>query len=85
MLKTVYEVDDSGFLIDRHVDELATTKYITVDLPNGLFKPRFVNGQWVESATKEEINNITNQPKQPTIESRITELENTLLTILEVL
>lgn len=79
MLKTVYKIDENGFIVDRYVEEVSITKYITTDLPDGLFRPRFVNGIWVENATKEEIDEIINVPKQPTPEERIQRLEDALL------
>lgn len=71
MKKTVYEINEQGFLIELHVEEVNDTNYIIVDLPNGLFKPRFVNGEWVEGATKEEIDSIVNSPKIPSEMDRL--------------
>lgn len=61
MKKTVYEVDTDGFIIERYIEDTETTSFVTVDLPNGLYKPKFIGDGWVEGATQAEINEITNR------------------------
>ena len=59
MKKTVYEVDTDGFIIEieRYVEDTETTSFVTVDLPNGLYKPKFIVDGWIEGATQAEITN----------------------------
>ena len=49
----------------------------------GLYSPKWDGevgeGEWVEGATQEEINEITKtQPKQPTVEERLAQIEELL-------
>ena len=52
---TVYEVDKDGFIIERHISDKSTTKYITTNLPDGLFKVKWNGEMWVEGKTEEEF------------------------------
>lgn len=85
MLKQVYDVDSNGYIKNIYVEESDSTRYIKVDPPNGLYRPRWNGTEWVEDMEQSEIDELYNQPKQPTAEERVTELENTILAILEVL
>ena len=85
MLKQVYDVDSNGYIKDIYIEDSDNTKYIKIDPPNGLYRPKWNGIEWVEDMAQTDIDELNNQPKQPTAEERITELENTILTILEAL
>ena len=96
MRKHIYEVNDDGFIKEIYLGEfdnegnLISPKgnFITTDLPQPLpfYKPKWNGAEWVEGATQEEINELTKpQQTQPTLEQRIADLEDTILTLLEVL
>lgn len=92
MLKKVYEVDENGFLKEiyvANVDENGNVldedkkEFIDIEMPQGLYKPKWTGTEWVEGATQEEIDELT-KPKQtpPTLEERIQALELVLLELL---
>ena len=96
MKKQIYEINSDGFISEIYVgefDENGTLIYpkgifVTVDLPQptNIYKPKWDGAKWVEGATQEEIDEITKpQLTPPTLEQRIADLENTILTLLEVL
>lgn len=85
-----YQVDNKGFIVETYWDDGYS------DLPKGLIKkqlpqpnfyrPKWTGGNWVEGATQEEIDKMTKaEPQPPTVEKRVSELENTILMLLEVL
>lgn len=92
MRKQVYEIDVNGFLREIYVANVDESnnildedkiEFISVDPPNGLYKPKWTGTGWVEGATPEEIAEITKiEPQPPTDKERITELENIILTLL---
>lgn len=61
---------------DTYTDPETGLKYelppntVIDSFPDGLFRPRFVNGEWLESAPEEEIEEWTqpSQPEPPAIE-----------------
>lgn len=74
MLIQVHRVDKDGFyvepcLITNSIEEKEAEqdKYIIeVDPSEGLYKPRWLNGEWVEGLTPEEIEEIKKTiPQEP--------------------
>lgn len=70
-MRTVYEYDANGFLIDTRVisvkDEIP--KNCTELVPNKI-RPRFVNGEWVDGVTVDEKSELLKQPVDPIEELR---------------
>jgi len=61
--KQVYQLDTNGVLkeiyvaeIDEHGNIMDEDKqgFVTVDIPSGLFKPKWNSTQWIEGETVEE-------------------------------
>lgn len=81
----LHKVDENGFLIvgeDKHVDTITDELqigYIDTILntsDRGYFKPKLVNGNWIEGASEEEIDGIINVNEAAiSPEQRIAELE----------
>lgn len=91
-LKLMYEINEYGYFIgDRLVKEQDDypSNYVEHAPPThvkGFYKPKWNGTTWIEGATQEEIDELTKpQPAPPTVEQRLAELENTILTLLEVL
>lgn len=84
MMQKSYKIDADGFLIfgeDIFINdgEEIPEGYVSIYLDTserGYFKPRFVNGEWVEGATQGEIDEITNVPTEPTLEEKFVQLEH---------
>lgn len=96
MKKQVYKTNKDGFLEEifiAYVDEGGNVldedkaKLISVDPPQGLFRPRWIGGKWIEGATQEEIDELTKvEPSPPTqaeiLEQCLADLEIMLAEIL---
>lgn len=62
MKKQVYEVDEEGYLLEVYVANVIDNKiidddkkdFILLEMPNGLFNPRWSGKQWVEGESEEE-------------------------------
>lgn len=86
-MKLVYQIDSAGFWIgDIPVKDEIPEGCVSIKPPDGLIRPRFINGGWVEGATTEEINNanppvIPNETEQ--LKKRVEELENALLFLMD--
>jgi hypothetical protein len=68
-MKQVYRFNENGFYIEPVL--ISENDDIPLDCTNikpndGLYKAKFINGQWNESLTDDEINAIKNTPIQPT-------------------
>lgn len=82
-MQKIYKIDAEGFLIfgaDAFIKEnddvpegYVSTYYDTSE--RGYFKPRWNGTEWIEGATQEEINEITNVPREPTLEEKFAQLE----------
>ena len=65
---------------DNTFNSAYETIYIE-DLPN-MFKPTWDGEQWIETATPEEIGELTKpQPHEPTVEERLEQTEELLKTV----
>jgi hypothetical protein len=65
-LKQVFRFDENGYFLEPVI--LKDNETIPNDCtdgrpPNGLYKPKFVDGAWVHGLTQEEIDAIVNVPK----------------------
>ncbi len=76
MLKQVYKIDTEGFLIepliknfyeDGNCTEELPDDIITVDPPNGLYRPKWTGTEWISSMTEAEyIATLPEIPQEPT-------------------
>ena len=77
------------FIRDDFTHDTETELALDVDPAQGLYKPKWSGevgeGEWVEGATQEEIDELTKpQPQEPTEKERLDNLENTILMLLMV-
>ncbi|MBS4536800.1 hypothetical protein GOQ29_14360 [Clostridium sp. D2Q-14] len=79
-----FKIDEQGYFIETVVADKDNDADNLIDVmpPNGLYRARWINGEWVEDMTQEEIDTINNKPKEPTQEERIDQLENMILMML---
>jgi hypothetical protein len=67
MLIQVHRIDSDGFYIEpvliEQNDVIEDENIVTVDPPEGLYKPRWLNGEWTEGLSQEEIDAIRNKPQ----------------------
>lgn len=70
VIKQVYEIDENGFLKETYVSEVSENgeildldkvDFISIDLPNGLYKAKWTGTSWEESLTQAEIDEL-NKP-----------------------
>lgn len=92
MLKQVYEIDENGYLKDILVKEFdkqgncteeLPPDIITVDPPQGLYRPKWAGSEWIETMTETEY--ITTLPElthEIAIEDRISAIEDVILNLL---
>lgn len=77
-LKQVYELTPEGFIQEIYVANVVDgvildedkQGFIIMDHPP-FYKPRWVNGEWIEGATQEEIDEITKVEPQPPTEMEL--------------
>ena len=80
MMTQVWYIDDNGFYLNESdMVEEVEEGMITIPMTFGYVNPKFVDGQWIEGATEEEIKEWTDS--LPKVESYIApktneELEN---------
>lgn len=97
MKKEVYKVDKQGFVIETHVADVDEFNNVLDEdkldyIPFGFqrfYKPRWNGTEWIEGATKEEIDEITKiEPTLPTQEEianqRLSDLELMLVELLSI-
>jgi hypothetical protein len=68
-MKQVFRFDANGFYMEPVIleDDQQVPSDCTENKPqDGLYKGQFLNGEWVESLTDEEINTIKNASHPPT-------------------
>lgn len=66
-MKQVYRLDSDGFYIEPVVIEPHETlpDCIEVRPPDGLYKAQFIEGEWIEGMSQDEIEAIKNTPVEP--------------------
>ena len=74
------------FIRDDFTFNPETEKGLGVEPAQGFYKPKWSGevgeGEWVEGATQEEIDELTKpQPQEPTIEERLEQTEELLKTV----
>lgn len=82
MQKVIYQIDKNGFIVWENLkaideNEEVPEGYIDIPLPNNpsLYRPRWDGTKWVEDMTQEEIEELRQQSRIPTLEERIEALE----------
>ena len=70
-----FKIDTNGFLIETVLTEKIETDVIYTEYKGGLYKPKWDGSAWVEGATQDEINKIINIQPQPSLEDRMSALE----------
>ena len=86
-MKKVLRIDSNGFFIGDVIiqdGEAIPADCIETQCPGGFYKPKWDGAKWVEGATQEEINNITNIVQTPSIEQRISSIESAISTLMGV-
>lgn len=81
-MKQVYKIDSEGYYIKPLLVENTPSNCVEVAPPNGLYKARYVEGQWVEGLSQSEVDSLKNVPQQPSAEDRISALEEALLLLM---
>lgn len=83
----IYKIDENGYLqfeYDEEINEgeVVPEGFTAVPLPKDdlgnqlpFYKPKLVNDKWIEGATQEEIDAINNQPKEPTSDDYLIDLD----------
>lgn len=62
--KQYYKINRDGYLIEIIAAEVNPGGLISVDPPNGLYKPKWVGDKWVNGLTQQEIDEL-NKPIVP--------------------
>ena len=85
MTQYAYELDEKGFIKDNYIvgGPVEVPKgSITIQLPQPLYlyKPRWVERNWVEGATQEEIEEMIKPlPQAPTLEEQLAERDKQII------
>lgn len=78
----VYRIDDNGYYIKPVITEEAPSNCVTVHPPQGLYRAKWTGTEWIEDMPQEEIDELNNQPKEPTDKEKIAQLEQIIDTML---
>lgn len=74
---TITQIEEIQPLLDAEGNALLDPQYVEEAPPQGLYLPRYLNGVWVEGGVAPEP-----VPQAPTLEERVADAENTLLSLL---
>lgn len=77
-MKKLHKIDSNGFYLEDVIiedDKQIPHDCIDTLLPDGFFKPQYVNGSWVESLTKDNINSILGLSLVDLKQQKINELD----------
>lgn len=95
-MKQVYRYDAEGFFVGVELINSEIPSNCTEIKPiDGLFKAKFVNGNWIESMTQNVIDEALNKPNQPTeiellreqnteLLKRVEEAENAIMMLMDM-
>lgn len=84
MKRIVYKIDEEGFILwntgtvideDEEIPEGYYLQPLYEEGQSSFYKPRWDGEKWVEGATQEEIDELRQQSRIPTLEERIEALE----------
>lgn len=81
-MRQVYKVDADGYFINPVIlqdGEPVPIDCTDIELPHGLFRAKFIDAEWVEDATQEEIEELTKVPEQPPSEVELLQHDNATL------
>ena len=74
---------DKQPMIEQNEESIPDPHYITEPVPQGFYRPKWNDAEWVEGLTDEEIAEITKPVlHEPTVEDRLVSAENTILSML---
>lgn len=65
-MKQVYKIDSEGYYVKPMLVENTPSNCVEEAPPNGLYKAKFVDGQWVEGLSQSEVDEIKNTPQPKT-------------------
>lgn len=77
-MKQVFKIDYQGFYLEPVIlrnEEKTPSNCVEEEIPEGLFKAKFVNGAWIEGLSQIEKDAIVNK-KQPKSEVEVLRDEN---------
>lgn len=82
MKKQVYRINENGFYIEpvivNDIDDIPID-CIDVDIPQGLYRAKWTGTEWVEDMTQEEIDELNNIARPPTIEEQLAKKDEQIL------
>lgn len=62
-MRQVYKIDAEGYYVEPViVDDGTPTDCVEEAPPAGLFRPKLIDGEWVEGMAPEEIDKLLNTP-----------------------
>lgn len=88
MKKQVYKINSDGYLVEIYIKDFDENedypvdfvdsklgRVLTIDPPNGLYKPKWTGTEWIEGLTQTEIEELNNVVQEPTTVERLQQLE----------
>lgn len=81
-MKQVYQIDSEGYYVKPLLVENTPSNCVEEAPLNGLYKAKYVDGQWIEGLSQAEVDLLKNAPQQPSAEERIAALEEALLLLM---
>jgi hypothetical protein len=75
MKKEVFEIDENGHILERHVSDFdeqgnpvneLSPNIVAISPPDGLYCAKWTGTEWIEDMSQEEIDALNNQPHEPT-------------------
>lgn len=76
-VKKVYKIDSNGYYLDDVIlktDGEVPIDCVEIEMPNGLFSPRFVDGVWVNGISEQEIDVMMGRDLESIRKKKIEEL-----------
>jgi len=98
VLKQVYSIEKNGFLKEIYVAEFDTLgnptgeiikDIIIIDMPQGLYKPKWTGTEWIEGMPQIDIDALNNILQPPTpleiVQTKVAEIEITTSQLIDAL